>query len=101
MSLSEPRSARFCNDCRIVSPETETEFTLISAQHGWRLSRVFGNDGKVTLEWRCPKCWQAFKQRRLLTQTPLDGVPASSSRGGAFPEDEPPSSTRSGPRSRR
>jgi len=32
------RSVQTCVDCNAQSPQTETNFTLISARYGWRLS---------------------------------------------------------------
>jgi hypothetical protein len=50
-----------CKDCQKQSPETETDYTLISAQYGWRLTRSKGRDGSLLLEWRCPSCWAKHK----------------------------------------
>jgi hypothetical protein len=48
---------RSCVDCGVAPPATESEYTLISAQHGWRLSRGVNSEGRTRLDWRCPKCW--------------------------------------------
>ena len=53
-----------CVDCNAQSPETETENTLISAQHGWRLTRRPLPGGALTIEWRCPVCWRAHRARQ-------------------------------------
>lgn len=50
-----------CVDCGLLSPETETNYTLIGAQHGWRLTRRYEPDGTAVAEWRCPSCWRAYK----------------------------------------
>jgi hypothetical protein len=50
-----------CVGCSISSPETDTEYTLISATHGWRVSRSRAANGDVVFEWRCPGCWRKFK----------------------------------------
>lgn len=53
---------RVCVDCSKIPPETETPYTLISSQHGWRL--VFENlNGKRTPVWRCPSCWQRYRNK--------------------------------------
>lgn len=51
-----------CFDCGIESPSTDTNYTLISARYGWRLT--FGEDasGQRTTEWRCPQCWQRHRK---------------------------------------
>jgi hypothetical protein len=46
------------------SPETETNYTLISAQFGWRLARSKSSDGEILVEWRCPTCWREYKLAR-------------------------------------
>jgi hypothetical protein len=56
--------AENCVGCGILAPETETNYTLISAQFGWRLARTVGPNGTILLEWRCPNCWRAFKAKR-------------------------------------
>ncbi len=60
-------------DCGKQSPETETNYTLISSQFGWRLTRRRLDNGEFVIEWRCPDCWRAHKKK----------------------QDEPPSSTHS------
>jgi hypothetical protein len=52
---------RSCVDCGVTPPQTESEYTLISAQHGWRLSRGVTASGRTRLDWRCPKCWAKRK----------------------------------------
>jgi len=66
---------QICVGCQAQSPETETNYTLIGSQHGWRLIRSRTPDGTVVAEWRCPGCWKAYK--------------ASLAKGG---EGQPPSS---------
>jgi hypothetical protein len=58
----EATEERTCTDCRARAPSTETNYTLISASHGWRLaSRPRGAGEKPVLEWRCPTCWAAYR----------------------------------------
>ena len=49
-----------CVDCNSIPPETQTNYTLISPQHGWRVRR-YEKDGRKVMEWRCPECWRAFR----------------------------------------
>jgi hypothetical protein len=51
-----------CVGCGVVSPETETNYTLISARYGWRLTRKVDVTGRSQMEWRCPRCWDAFRR---------------------------------------
>ncbi len=52
-----------CVDCGALPPPTETNYTLISPRHGWRLSRTVDRDGKKKMEWRCPNCWAKYRER--------------------------------------
>jgi len=69
-----------CIDCGERSPSTETNYTLISAAHGWRLTRFRGDDGQFVVHWRCPRCWEAYKKNR--------GQPSASMRAAQV-VDEP------------
>jgi hypothetical protein len=53
-----------CVDCHELSPETETNYTLISSRFGWRLTQRKDAKGTVFVEWRCPVCWRAYKAAR-------------------------------------
>jgi hypothetical protein len=72
--VAEPQT---CAECGKQSPETETDYTLISAQYGWRLTRTMDRDGSLLLEWRCPSCWAIFKAERPRVG---DGPPANLAR---------------------
>lgn len=50
-----------CVDCRRVAPSTETAYTLIGQQHGWRLGFALDQEGKRLPEWRCPDCFRRAK----------------------------------------
>ncbi len=50
-----------CVDCGKLSPTTETDYTLISQRHGWRLTREKRPDGTYEVSWHCPSCWRALK----------------------------------------
>jgi DNA-directed RNA polymerase subunit RPC12/RpoP len=52
-----------CADCGVESPPTETNYTLISKEHGWRMTRTVDADGGFSVEWRCPTCWPQYKTR--------------------------------------
>ncbi|HTQ44988.1 MAG TPA: hypothetical protein VMI75_19645, partial [Polyangiaceae bacterium] len=58
------RDRQTCVGCGKKSPETETNYTLISAQFGWRLTRYKNPDGSLVVEWRCPACWREYKRAR-------------------------------------
>jgi hypothetical protein len=60
----EGRSLHICVDCGTESPEVETSFTLISARHGWRLTRSTDAKGQTLMQWRCPSCWSLFKSQQ-------------------------------------
>jgi hypothetical protein len=53
-----------CKDCGIAAPATETNYTLISARHGWRLALDKTPEGRREAVWRCPNCWAIFRGRR-------------------------------------
>jgi hypothetical protein len=53
-----------CIGCGAHAPNTDTNYTLISATFGWRLSRRILPDGSRAAEWRCPSCWSAHKNPR-------------------------------------
>jgi len=55
-----------CIQCGAQAPPTDTNYTLISAKFGWRLSREVRPDGTLLLEWRCPGCWQAHKEAKRI-----------------------------------
>jgi hypothetical protein len=50
-----------CIDCGASAPTTDTNYTLISATFGWRLTRRVLADGSRAVEWRCPTCWSVHK----------------------------------------
>jgi hypothetical protein len=52
-----------CVSCGAKSPLTETNYTLISPRHGWRLTRGTDAGGKKTAEWRCPTCWASYRKK--------------------------------------
>jgi hypothetical protein len=71
------RERQTCADCRALSPETETSYTLIGSRYGWRLTKRRDAHGRIGVEWRCPKCWRVYKAAGG------EGVPSS-------PEDAAP-----------
>jgi len=54
-----------CVDCGKPAPPTDTNYTLISARHGWRLTRGPDRNGVRVMEWRCPTCWQVHRKKML------------------------------------
>jgi hypothetical protein len=53
-----------CIDCKKEAPQTDTNYTLISQQHAWRLTRSKTSTGRTIHEWRCPECYEKFRPRR-------------------------------------
>jgi len=53
-----------CVQCAALAPPTDTNYTLISAKFGWRLSREVRADGTLLMEWRCPTCWEQYKSAK-------------------------------------
>jgi hypothetical protein len=47
-----------CVGCQQVAPDEGSEYTWIGS--GWRLTRNRTAEG-VVMEWRCLKCFKAFK----------------------------------------
>ncbi|HEY3822156.1 MAG TPA: hypothetical protein VGL81_33555 [Polyangiaceae bacterium] len=71
------RDRQTCVGCGKKSPETETNYTLISAQFGWRLTRYKSPDGALIVEWRCPTCWRDYKRARTSSvEEPSDSRPS-------------------------
>jgi hypothetical protein len=56
-----PNNRHVCAGCGQLSPPTTTNFTLISARHGWRLTLTKDEQGRQQPEWRCPTCWQKYR----------------------------------------
>jgi hypothetical protein len=81
------RDRQTCVGCGKKSPETETNYTLISAQFGWRLTRYKSPDGALVVEWRCPTCWRDFKRART---TPVEEAPGSRPSQPPMPSQPPP-----------
>jgi len=57
-----------CVGCKAHAPGTHTAHTLIGSKHGWRVMRRPGVIGRAAFEWRCPRCWAAFKAQRVREQ---------------------------------
>ena len=62
----------------MLSPETETNYTLISSQFGWRLTRSRLPDGSFNIEWRCPACWKEHKRLKQAADEARDPHRSSS-----------------------
>ncbi len=52
-----------CAGCAAVSPTTETNYTLISPKHAWRMVVEVTEDGRKEPSWYCPKCWERRKRQ--------------------------------------
>jgi hypothetical protein len=53
-----------CKDCGAVSPQTETNYSLISQRHRWRLVLFSDESGRRVAEWRCPSCWSLHRDAK-------------------------------------
>ncbi len=60
----DSKERRVCVDCNEIAPATETNYTLISQRHGWRLTRTTDAAGRKVMEWRCPTCFSRFKPKK-------------------------------------
>lgn len=58
-----------CSVCRAVSPVTQTNYTLISPKHQWRMEIRTMEDGSKEPMWYCPDCWSAMKRSRAASKT--------------------------------
>lgn len=61
---SDADNARVCGACGKAAPTTETAYTLISSQHGWRV--VVEKDpetGRRSNTWLCGDCWATRGKR--------------------------------------
>ncbi len=83
-----PESDRVCVDCRRPSPETQTQYTLIS-KYGWRVTRTHATDGEMTLEWRCSACWAVYKTRRARASSLPPPEPGTSQAPAPMPSFRP------------
>ena len=59
----DEKRSHTCVDCGTTSPVTETNYTLISARHGWRLTLGQDEKGARVMQWRCPNCWTRFRNK--------------------------------------
>jgi hypothetical protein len=67
--LHKPRK---CVRCGAASPEEASSHTLISAKHGWRVTRRQLADGGYVLDWHCQHCWQQRKAKDATIPTEPD-----------------------------
>jgi hypothetical protein len=86
-----PRSRHECVDCKALAPATNTNYTLISATFGWRLTRGVASDGLATMEWRCPTCWDA---RKRAGRGSVSGETPTAPQAAKPPSEVPASGTR-------
>ncbi len=60
---AQSQPERKCASCGVPAPGVQTDFTLISARHGWRLRRTVLGDGSILMEWHCPTCWKQHRAK--------------------------------------
>jgi hypothetical protein len=58
------KRAHICVDCSARVPREDDDSALVSMKYGWRLTRKSGSEGDAAVEWRCPGCWTAYRERR-------------------------------------
>jgi len=90
-----------CVDCGVLSPETETNYTLISARHGWRLTRRYETDGRLVVEWRCHACWRVYRGAGEEVAPPSTERPSGKSQPAPSPTERPSGKTRRASETRR
>ena len=69
-------SEKHCVDCHAMAPDTDTNYTLI--EHGWRLTPRSENDGRRTMELRCPSCWASHRAHAGISGASDLALPPSS-----------------------
>jgi hypothetical protein len=90
------RDRQTCIDCGKLSPETETNYTLISAQFGWRLARRRTETGEFVAEWRCAECWREHKKKTQGEESP-SGPERAAERRSSIPKAQVGAPSRSTP----
>lgn len=64
-SDTEPETRQqSCCVCHDVSPITNTNYTLISPKHQWRMELRANEQGEREPYWYCPTCWQRLREQR-------------------------------------
>ena len=76
-------SPRVCTGCGTIAPETDTSYTLISSEHGWRLRRYLHHGGPIA-EWWCASCWVDLKKASggVVSMTPPTAFTSKRKPGG-------------------
>jgi len=59
-----PGIIHHCVDCGALSPPTDPERSLIGENAAWRLTRKPTSDGRLMLEWRCPRCFSSHARAK-------------------------------------
>lgn len=66
MSDTIAQTYKRCSICSLKSPQSTTNYTLISTKHAWRMILKQEADGRREPVWFCPKCWEKRKQQTKL-----------------------------------
>jgi hypothetical protein len=66
-SMIDSQNQRICCGCGIKPPQTDNNesTTLLSTRFGWRVIRRSEKNGEAGVEWRCPACWEDYRQKRF------------------------------------
>jgi hypothetical protein len=68
--MIDKQNRQTCCGCGIKPPqspekERETESSaLLSTRFGWRVVRSNDPNGRGEVEWRCPACWEEYREKR-------------------------------------
>jgi hypothetical protein len=70
--MNDKQNRQTCCGCGIRPPqisvadgENESSSTLLSTRFGWRVVRSTSPNSRGDVEWRCPACWEEFRERRF------------------------------------
>jgi hypothetical protein len=95
---SQRANRQVCCVCGATSPITQTNYTLISPKHQWRIELVVGDDGRKEPRWYCPDCWQKLKHVRQSAPNPIAAPKRPSEPSPSSPSGTVTTSSRRGDR---
>jgi hypothetical protein len=75
------RPRHMCAECGALAPQTQTNYTLISVKHRWRLVRTKNADGTCSTAWYCAACWPHVKGMMGRAGTAPAGNPKANKSG--------------------
>lgn len=81
-------SSQTCVGCGRKSPPTDTDYTLISSRHGWRLTIETSPNGRRHPIWRCPACWRRRRDAEQVTSKLQSSMLPPSELQSRLPKDK-------------